>query len=668
MSQQYPTNPNRSDRIDFNTTFRNMLRYLPCDDPCQKHSKEWIAKNPPDLESRDAITAYMCKFHNSVREKQGKPLVDCNNVGKDVNNCKTCTVSSPSTVNDSVSTMDTPTEETGMRAAAVTEETGEDLTKTSNNKHSLSQYAATTKVLKESKQKKKELFEALCKEYNDPLPTNFRFEPCPNHPETSCIDFHDMKNITPYLNPYTDSDRQVLHEFNHYHNLVKSGKISSEQDAEKFAYSRISKAYPLPKNSPLKNEKNTEDSEGESDQQEEKEQDQVGKEKTQTERGQETGVSIPTNSSSLRNPTNEIKVQPPMPISKDEQPQTANVEMIKETQPAPRKQRQQKKSIDQTIQDIADNSAISIAELDTSLEAPNSAEGYEQRFPNYAKLMKEEEMKKKDQEIGRKLNEGFISHLDPVYKYPARALGLKESHMNLAHTPEIVHNIVMALVQSNTTPVGSGVFSFLTGLSLFVVGYLAKSSIAFRDQIALQNISAAFLWRTLEYINPKFQMKKQIKEVYNRVQEGDLHLSDALIETPGMWRKKEHRKENPWLYIPHRFGRDEKGRPAIIIPAPYGLAAIYGRPGANIGGLKGDNDRNSINYYEHAMAATVPGAGSTGEARNIMAPSPGTSQDPMYQLAGDSYYDIGGDHDDEYDVDSMGNINPEVMRSVFVNG
>jgi hypothetical protein len=620
MAAEFPHIPNRSDRIEFDTTFRNMLKYLPCPDECRTHAKNWVAANPPELDSKEAASKYMCKFHNSVRRSQGKPERDCNTVlrqGKEQNSCPNCNTNA--SVSDSISAP-AALDDTGVKSAPADK---------------------VSRALIASKEKKKELFMALCDQYKVEKPKNFEFAPCPTHPETSCIDYNDLTNITPYLNPYTDSDKQVLHEFEHYRALKEKGLISDEDTAEKFAYEKISKAYPKPVSSGTQPT-------------------------TDNGQGQMSGMEAPKIEPNLP-PT---EGQQSLELSQEAPPQlqsltgqdesnadVANVDLIKTTQPKPRK------SMDRTIQDIVDNSSVAVGDIDTSLEGDSTA-GFDERFPNYAKLKKESEMKKAADETERKLNDGFITYLDPVYKFPAQVLGLKPGHMNLAHTPEIIHNIVMTLVQSNTTAVGSGLFAFITGISLFAVGYFAKSSISFKDQLALQNISAAFLWRTLQYINPKEGMKKQLKNLFGRVQDGDLRLTDALIETPGMWKKKERKRDNAWMNMPHKLVKDEKGRPAFMIPAPYAMAALGGSPGAPMGGLIGDSDRNSIGAWHSA----VPGAGTSGEQRSIMM-GLNPEQDPMYQIQGNNYYDIGDDEGDEYVMPSLGyGIDADIIRNVTTIG
>lgn len=654
MARNYPEKPDRSDRITFNTTFKNMLRYLPCPDECRKNAMEWVRKNPPDLDSRESLSKYMCRFHNDGREEQ----IDCETIMGSSN-------SSPSCSSGSCSSSTTVTDTTSG---------GHD---------------RISRAIIASKEKKKELFYALCDQYKIKRPDEFVHEPCPTHPETSCIDYHDLNKIRPYLNPYTDSDKQVIHEFEHYRALVMSGKISDEDTAEKFAYEKISRAYPINPDSALAREIDKPFSGKEGEIEKKPFSEEPGVEKS------EVGLNPPPQSQASEKPS--IQPEPPMPPPPEPQQMpaaaaagtdttrgdVADVNLIKKSQPKPRKSRDKIMGYDFTIPDVVSNSSVALGDLDTSLEG-NSAEGFEERFPNYARLKRESEARQAEEQISKKMNDGFITYLDPVYRFPAKVLGIKEGQMNLAHTPEIVHNLVMALVQANTTAVGSGLFAFITGLSLFVVGYFAKASITYKDQLALQNISAAFLWRTLQYLNPKEEMKKQLKDMFHRVQEGDLRLSDTLIETPGMWKKKKHKRENAWMNMPHRLGKDERGRPAFIIPAPYAMAAMASSPGAPLGGPIGDSDKSSVTSIHGSGPAgvgsgyygsygpggyLVPGAGSPMEARNIMGQPLGDVQDPATQLVGEGFYDIGTDPGDEYVMQSLGyGINPDVYKSVNVYG
>lgn len=62
---------------------KNMKQFLtlfatlyPCPD-CAKHFQEYIAKHPPDIQSNEGITKWMCNAHNEVNERNNKDIFPC---------------------------------------------------------------------------------------------------------------------------------------------------------------------------------------------------------------------------------------------------------------------------------------------------------------------------------------------------------------------------------------------------------------------------------------------------------------------------------------------------------------------------------------------------------------------------------------------------------------
>lgn len=636
MAQRYPNTPNQSDKETYRLTVNNLLKYMPgCDKGCYNHSQDYISKNPMALDSRQSIVDWTSNFHDSQN---------------------------PKTIED----------KTGGEPIDPLAQPPKDEVKS---------------ALKKSKEAKKALFLALCKKYNVPEPSGWKNEVCPTNPATSCIvyDERDPSGATPHVNPFSDSDKQVIHEFDHYRELRTSGKISDEKTAETFAYGILQESYPTKieesEETVGKIEEETQHNQevGSFDQkiqQQEKPQEQ----QTEESKGYREVAEAwdkPTDAYSKGFSEHHMKTNPqetPMHtepnqaahsmLSDESTPGIADIGLINQTARPTNTQTKPKKlsKWEKTIEDIVGNSAVAVGSIDDSLEGDTSA-GYAERFPNYARAMREAEMARKEKEIDKKLNEGFISYLDPVYQFPAKALGIKPGQLNLAHTPNIIMNVVQTLIESNTTPIGAGLFAFLTGVSLFVTGYLGKASISFRDQLALQNISAAFLWRTLQYINPKYEMKKDLKKMYQRIQDGDFRLSDSFIETPGMWKKKQNKMKNAWTNMPHYLGKDEKGRPAFIIPAPAAFATMgMSSPGAPM--ATGTPDYSSL--------SAIHSGGNIGGI-NVSGHSSDSSGEPIYNL-GSGYYDI-GQPGDEWELPpfqpaagSIGPIDPDVMRNVSMVG
>jgi hypothetical protein len=638
------------------------LKYMPgCDKTCNKHSEDFIKNNPMALDSRDSLVNWTSEFQNSQRPNSS-----------DTSNSNAS--HAVATINDSTAGIASADDIVEGEPKPSVEKDG--VIEANHSRTSPATGDEITKALKKSKEAKKALFLALCRQHNVREPTGFRFEVCPSNSSTSCIvyDERDIASATPYLNPYSDSDKQTIHEFDHYRELVTKGKISSEAQAETFAYETIQKSYPtsISSEQQYKQDQSPEPLPPANKIQDPNDKSQV-QDQPETQKTEQSGYSEVAEawdkppSTYAKNASQEKQShqsQPPAtPVEQssmldESTPDIADVALIKSTSAQPKKKLSK---WEKTIEDIVGNSSIAVGSIDDSLEGDTSA-GYADRFPNYARAVRESEMAKKDAEIGKKLNEGFISYLDPVYQFPAKALGIKPGQMNLAHTPNIIMNVVQTLIESNTTPIGSGLFAFLTGISLFVAGYLGKSSISFRDQLALQNISAAFLWRTLQYINPKYEMKKDLKKMYSKIQDGDFRLSDSFIETPGMWKKKQNKMKNAWTNMPHYLGKDEKGRPAFIIPAPAAFATMSSS-GAPLSGGTGATSEYSMPVHQGGLIGGL----------NVAGPTQDSSQEPTYNLGG-GYYDIGQPGDEwslppyEPMAGSIGPVDPDVMRNVQMVG
>lgn len=219
LAEKFPDNPSDDDKKQFGTTVRGIVKTLPCED-CTKHSDEHIAKDAPEnVTGKESALQYMCRFQNTANRNAGKPEVDCTPVVKtrmgQKPDCQSCKADA------------TPTPE--VQGTPMPQQTAPSI--------------SGSEALLRSKQAKRDLFYSYCDQANISRP-EIRHEPCPGYPETSCMDYNDEKNITMYLNPFTDSDRQVLHEFEHYRTKKLRNRISTENQAQDFAYGEIKKVAP----------------------------------------------------------------------------------------------------------------------------------------------------------------------------------------------------------------------------------------------------------------------------------------------------------------------------------------------------------------------------------------------------------------------------------------
>lgn len=79
MAAQYPEKPNENQRKDMGTFIDTFSRLYPCW-YCAEDFQKWMGKkgNSPSLDSREDLSRWMCKAHNEVNQKLGKPAFDCN--------------------------------------------------------------------------------------------------------------------------------------------------------------------------------------------------------------------------------------------------------------------------------------------------------------------------------------------------------------------------------------------------------------------------------------------------------------------------------------------------------------------------------------------------------------------------------------------------------------
>ncbi len=58
-----------------------LAHLYPCTS-CAQHLQQELQTNPPAVESRNALEQWMCRMHNSVNARLGKPMFDCSRVGE----------------------------------------------------------------------------------------------------------------------------------------------------------------------------------------------------------------------------------------------------------------------------------------------------------------------------------------------------------------------------------------------------------------------------------------------------------------------------------------------------------------------------------------------------------------------------------------------------------
>lgn len=211
----YSDNPTPKEKERMKTflyeTFQSVS--LLCND-CKKHIHDYLKKHPigPALKDKTTLSRYLCEFHNHVRDRQGKDIVNCHLVSasKPFEECTDCKI----TVND----------------------TSNDL------KASFERFKeASTRV-----------FHKLCDKYKVPYPT-IKFHECPNNPLNSCtsmwVDSQTQDIIerpVVYLHPNMFGLRSIVHEFLHYIKQLSKDTLGGldEMEVEREAQAIINNEFP----------------------------------------------------------------------------------------------------------------------------------------------------------------------------------------------------------------------------------------------------------------------------------------------------------------------------------------------------------------------------------------------------------------------------------------
>ncbi|ESO08823.1 hypothetical protein HELRODRAFT_74545, partial [Helobdella robusta] len=82
LAAYIPDETSKEDKEDLKHFMATLGKFYPCD-VCANElaSRPMVLKqNPPDVRSRNDFCQWMCRLHNSVNERLGKPLFDCSKV------------------------------------------------------------------------------------------------------------------------------------------------------------------------------------------------------------------------------------------------------------------------------------------------------------------------------------------------------------------------------------------------------------------------------------------------------------------------------------------------------------------------------------------------------------------------------------------------------------
>ncbi|XP_055350500.1 FAD-linked sulfhydryl oxidase ALR-like [Paramacrobiotus metropolitanus] len=76
MAAHYPATPTEQQKADMKSFLHLFSQFYPCW-YCAKDLREDMKDDVPDTASRSRFSQWMCRIHNRVNRKLGKPLFDC---------------------------------------------------------------------------------------------------------------------------------------------------------------------------------------------------------------------------------------------------------------------------------------------------------------------------------------------------------------------------------------------------------------------------------------------------------------------------------------------------------------------------------------------------------------------------------------------------------------
>lgn len=76
MAAYYPDSPTADQKKDMKQFFHVFAKFYPCN-ICAEDLQVQLKNFPPQTESQHQLSQWLCKIHNEVNVKLGKPIFDC---------------------------------------------------------------------------------------------------------------------------------------------------------------------------------------------------------------------------------------------------------------------------------------------------------------------------------------------------------------------------------------------------------------------------------------------------------------------------------------------------------------------------------------------------------------------------------------------------------------
>ncbi|ODM93558.1 FAD-linked sulfhydryl oxidase ALR [Orchesella cincta] len=79
MAAYFPDDATKTQQKEMSAFMKIFAKYYPCEH-CAKDFQVSIKESPPETVGREAFSLWLCKMHNEVNRKLGKPEFDCRRV------------------------------------------------------------------------------------------------------------------------------------------------------------------------------------------------------------------------------------------------------------------------------------------------------------------------------------------------------------------------------------------------------------------------------------------------------------------------------------------------------------------------------------------------------------------------------------------------------------
>ena len=76
MAAYYPVHPSPQQEKEMDAFLRTFSFVFPCEE-CSEYLREWMADNPPATSSAATLSQWLCRAHNEVNLRLGKPEFNC---------------------------------------------------------------------------------------------------------------------------------------------------------------------------------------------------------------------------------------------------------------------------------------------------------------------------------------------------------------------------------------------------------------------------------------------------------------------------------------------------------------------------------------------------------------------------------------------------------------